>query len=108
MTELDWGILHQGWHVWDRLELYEVICDYYKHVLSIFHHLNRSWGTYPTYTPAPPHGDNSKISPEQWGTSMEDEVTIGDHGVVPLPMGIEREAKCIRAGLWTWKGSTAP
>ena len=52
--------------------------------------------------------NNNKITPEQWGASMEDEVTIGDHGVVPLPLGIEREAKCIRAGLWTWKGSKVP
>ena len=35
------------------------------------------------------HSDNDKISPEQWGASIEDEVAIGDHGVVPLPMGIE-------------------
>ena len=69
--------------------MYEVICDYYKHVLSIFHHLNQSWGTYPTYTRVPLHSDNDKISPEQWGASIEDEVAISDHGVVPLPMGIE-------------------
>ena len=51
--------------------------------------------------------DNNKISSEQWGASMEGEVTIGDHGVVPLPMGIEREDRCMGAGIQASKLSKA-
>ena len=40
--------------------------------------------------------------------AMEVEVVFGAHGVFLLPMGIEREDRCMGTGLQTWKGSKAP
>ncbi|EJK72357.1 hypothetical protein THAOC_06117, partial [Thalassiosira oceanica] len=38
---------------------------------------------------------SAQISAEQWGAVLEDEVATGVHGVVPLPMGIARDGRCI-------------
>ena len=42
---------------------------------------------------------NMRVLDEQWGAATEDEVEVGDHGVFPLPMGIEWEDRCEQTGL---------
>ena len=36
----------------------------------------------------------AQILAERWGAVTADEVAVGVHGVLPLPMGIEREDFC--------------
>ena len=47
------------------------------------------------------------MSAEQRGAAMGDEVAVHVDGVFPLPMGMEREDRCERTGLQTWKGCMA-
>ena len=43
------------------------------------------------------------------GAAIGDEgAVVRVHDVFPLPLGIEREDRCERTGLQTWKGSMAP
>ena len=48
------------------------------------------------------------ISAEHWGASIEDEVATHETKTFHLPMGIEKEDRCISAGLWASKLSKAP
>ena len=49
----------------------------------------------------------AQISDEQLDAATEVEEAIHVGSISPLPLGIEREVRCMGAGLVAWKGSMA-